>query len=56
MTKLELLRLLRLLSAVESAMLCKAEKFPDWLIEDLENFMDIIEREVLSNGNCNPTL
>ena len=56
MTKLELLRLLRTLSAVEFAMLCKVEKWPDHLIDDLEHFMGIIEREILGNGNCDPTL
>ena len=56
MTKPELLALLRLLSAVETAMLCKVEKWPDHMIDDLEHFMGIIEREILGNGNCDPTL
>lgn len=56
MTKLELLRLLRLLSGIETAMLCKAASWPDHLIDDLEHFMGIVEREVLGNGNCDPTM
>lgn len=54
MTKLELLRLLRTLSAVESAMLCKVEKWPDHLIDDLEHFMGIIEREILNDPTRTP--
>jgi len=46
MTKPELLRLMRLLSALESAMLCK-ERMPDYLIEELNAAVAVIEREIL---------
>lgn len=56
MTKLELLRLLRTLSAVETALLCKGTDWPDHLFDDLSWGMRVIEREVLGIGDCDPTL
>ena len=56
MTLSELLRLLRCLSAIETALLCKGEKWPEHLFDDLGWFMARIEQEVLGNGNCDPTL
>jgi hypothetical protein len=46
MTKQELLRMMRLLSALESLMLTK-ERVPDYLLEQLTEMVDILEREIL---------
>lgn len=46
MTKQELLRMMRLLSALESVMLTK-ERVPDYLLEQLQEMVDILEREIL---------
>lgn len=56
MTQPELLKLLRILSAVETAMLCKGTGWPEHLFDDLSWIMALVEREVLDNGNCDPTL
>jgi hypothetical protein len=46
MNKQELLRMMRLLSALESLMLTK-ERVPDYLLEQLAEMVDILEREIL---------
>lgn len=46
MTKQELLRLMRLLSAMESVMLAK-QSVPDYLLEDLNELVQVLEREIL---------
>jgi len=46
MTKPELLQMMRLLSALESLMLTK-ERVPDYLLEQLTEMVDILEREIL---------
>jgi hypothetical protein len=46
MTKQELLRMMRLLSALESLMLTK-ERVPDYLLEQLTEMVEILEREIL---------
>lgn len=56
MTQPEMLRLLRTLSAVETAMLCKGTNWPEHLFDDLSWFMELIQREILGNGNQDPTL
>ena len=47
MTKQEALRMLRLLSALESAMLCNKQTLPDYLLDELQACALILEREVL---------
>ena len=46
MTKQELLRMMRLLSALESVMLTK-DRVPDYLLDQLNEMVDILEREIL---------
>ena len=46
MTKHELLRIMRLLSALESIMLTK-DRMPDYLHEDLTSIVEMLEREIL---------
>lgn len=46
MTKQELLQMMRLLSALESLMLTK-ERVPDYLLEQLTEMVEILEREIL---------
>jgi hypothetical protein len=46
MSKQELLRMMRLLSGLESVMLTK-ERVPDYLLEQLNEMVDILEREIL---------
>jgi hypothetical protein len=46
MTKQELLRMMRLLSALESVMLTK-ERVPDYLLDQLQEMVDVLEREIL---------
>lgn len=47
MTKQELLSLMRLLSALESAMLCSKVSLPDYLLEGIGEHVAVIEREIL---------
>lgn len=47
MTKQEALRLLRLLSGLESAMLCNKQSVPDYLLDELHDCAEILEREIL---------
>lgn len=50
MTTLELLSLMRLLSAMESAMLASKIVFPDYLIDEVTRHTEILEREILSRS------
>ena len=47
MTKQELLQLLRLLSALESVMLVNKQTIPDYLYDDINRAVEILEREIL---------
>jgi hypothetical protein len=47
MTKQELLRLMRLLSALESVGIYRDTKTPDYLLEELAEMVEILEREIL---------
>lgn len=47
MTTLELLSLMRLLSAMESAMLASKIVFPDYLSDEVTRHTEILEREIL---------
>lgn len=47
MTTLELLSLMRLLSAMESAMLTSKIPFPNHLSDEVTRHTEIIEREIL---------
>jgi hypothetical protein len=54
MTTKELFSLMRLLSAMESAMLFANSKLPDHLChlcDDVERAVEIIEREILERSN-----
>jgi hypothetical protein len=47
MTKQELLKILRLLSALESASLVSKISLPDYLYEQLTDATEVLEREIL---------
>lgn len=47
MTKEELLRVMRLLSALEALGMMRDRTMPDYLLEDLSNCVAILEREIL---------
>ena len=47
MTKQELLQLLRLLSAVESAMSVNKATIPSYLFEQIDEAVFVLEREIL---------
>ena len=47
MTKQELLKLLKLLSAIESAMSINKATLPDYLFEQIDKAMAVLEREIL---------
>ena len=48
MTKPELLKLMRLLSALESALVySKSNSIPDYLLEDITACTEMLEREIL---------
>jgi hypothetical protein len=47
MTTLELLSLMRLLSAMESAMLMAGKTLPDHILEEVTRNVEILEREIL---------
>jgi hypothetical protein len=47
MTKQELLKILRLLSAMESASLVSKIALPDYLYEQLTDATEVLEREIL---------
>jgi hypothetical protein len=50
MTTEELLSLMRLLSAMESAMLASKVPFPDYLSDEVTRHTKIIEREILARS------
>jgi hypothetical protein len=53
MTKVEALRIIKLLSALESWAFSQADgkRLPDYLVEDIGNAMDVLERIVLEKSN-----
>lgn len=51
MTKLEMLAMLRLLSALESVMVAQV-KVPDYLLENLSTNVDVLVREILKDQGC----
>lgn len=54
MTTPELLSLMRLLSAMESAMLTAGKSLPDHIWDDVTRHVEILEREILSRSNLGP--
>lgn len=50
MTTTELLSLMRLLSAMESAMLASKIVFPDYLSDEVTRHTEILEREILARN------
>ena len=50
MTTTERLRLMRLLCAMESAMLASKIVFPDYLSDDVTRNTEILEREILARS------
>ena len=51
MTTPELLSLMRLLSAMESAMLTAGKALPDHIWDDVTRHVEILEREILKRAN-----
>ena len=54
MTKPELLQLMRLLSALESALMydrANSTRMPDYLLEHIFHAVEMLEREILKPGN-----
>lgn len=49
MTKQELLKLLRLLSAIESAMSINKAQLPDYLFEQIDAAVAMLEQEILND-------
>lgn len=49
MTKQEMLKLLRLLSAMESAMSINKATLPDYLFEQIDAAVAMLEREILND-------
>jgi len=47
MTKQEMLRILRLLSAIESAMSINKATLPSYLFEQIDEAVAVLEREIL---------
>jgi hypothetical protein len=47
MTKQELLNLLKLISAIESAMSIHRATLPDYLFEQIDDAVVVLEREIL---------
>ena len=47
MSKAEMLKILRLLSAMESVMLVNKQTIPDYLYDDINRAVEILEREIL---------
>ena len=50
MTKQELLKLLKLLSAIESAMSINKTTLPDYLFEQIDAAVVVLEREILNDA------
>ena len=49
MTKQEMLKILRLLSAMESAMSINRAQLPDYLFEQIDAAVVVLEREILND-------
>jgi len=49
MTKQELLKLLKLLSAVESAMSINKAQLPDYLFQEIDAAVAVLEKEILND-------
>jgi hypothetical protein len=49
MTKQELLKLWLLLSAIESVMLANKQAIPDYLFEQIDAAVAVLEREILND-------
>jgi hypothetical protein len=49
MTKQEMLNLLKLLSAMESAMLCNKQTMPDYLFGQIDAAVAVLEKEILND-------
>ena len=47
MTKEELLRMMRLLSALEAAGMLSDKRVPDYLLDELGMMVEVLEREIL---------
>jgi hypothetical protein len=47
MTKEELLMLMRLLSALEATGMMRDKSLPDYLIEDIQRAVEVLQREIL---------
>ncbi len=53
MTKPEALRMMRLLSAIESALMMAGQPMPDHLYDEIEAMIEVLEREILGDDNGN---
>jgi hypothetical protein len=51
LTKAEALRVIKLLSAMESWAFSQPNRVPDYLIEDIGTVMEILERIILEKNN-----
>lgn len=49
MSKTEMLKILRLPSAMESVMLVNKQTIPDYLYDDINRSVEILEREILND-------
>lgn len=47
MTKEECLKIIQLLSALESWSFAEGKRCPDWIYEDLEEAQEFLKREIL---------
>ena len=47
MTKQELIKLMRLLAAMEAVGMMQKPRFPEFILEDVIECVDILEREIL---------
>ena len=50
MTKQELFKLLKLLSAIESAMSINKAQLPDYLFQEIDAAVVVLEREILNDA------
>lgn len=51
LTREEMLRIMRLLSGMESVTMAKAP-IPNYLIEELNDLVEVLEREILGGANA----
>jgi hypothetical protein len=51
MTKPEALRMMRLLSAIESALMMAGKPIPDLLCDEITTAIEVLEREILGEDN-----